>query len=92
MDNKNSIVIEKDGQNVNCDIYYSFVSDDTKKGYVAFSDHSKDDDGNENIYVGSFNPSVGFEVISPITDEKEMQMFSDVLTKITSNVSEGSND
>ena len=86
MENNNSIVIEKDGQKVNCDIYYSFVSDDTKKGYVAFSDHSKDEEENENIYMGSFDPDIGYETLNPVTDEKEIAMFNAVLSSIKENV------
>ena len=51
MDNENTLVIEKDGQEVVCDICFSFVSEDTKKRYIAFTDHTKDEEGNENIYV-----------------------------------------
>lgn len=92
MENDNSIVIEKDGQKVNCDIYYSFISDDTKKGYVAFSDHSKDEEGNENIYMGSFDPEVGYDTLSPVTDEKEIEMFNSVLESIKSSVMEGNHE
>lgn len=61
-DKENKIIIIKDGQEVICDIYYSFISDEkTNKGYVAYSDHSKDENGNENIYMGSFRSNQGMK-------------------------------
>ncbi len=86
MNIENNIVIIKDGQEVKCDIYYSFVSDDTGRGYIAYSDHSKDEEGNENIYMGYFDPSVGYDTLENVTDEKEIQMFNDVLNKIKGNI------
>ena len=86
MDKENNIIIIKDGQEVVCDIYYSFISDETNKGYVAYSDHSKDENGNENIYMGSFDPTVGYETLENVSDEREIAMFNDVLEKIKGNL------
>lgn len=82
---ENELVIEKDGKEVKCELYFSFVSEDTGKGYVAYTDHSKDESGKENVYVFSFDPDSEEKVLSDISDE-EMAMVNHVVDKIKANV------
>lgn len=80
--NEEKIVIEKDGEAVNCDILFTFDSEDTNKSYVGYSDHSIGENGRKNIYVSSYDPVLGFGKLESITDEKELEMIHDVLLEI----------
>ena len=43
------IVINKHGKEVECDILFTFDSEDTGKAYVGYSDHSIGANGRKNI-------------------------------------------
>ena len=76
------IIILKDGEEVECDVLFTFDSVDTDKSYVGYSDHSKADNGRVNIYVSSYDPVLGLGSLEDITDKEELEMVHNVLLKI----------
>ncbi len=76
------IVILKDGEEVECDVLFTFDSEDTNKGYIGYTDNSIGENGRKNIYVSSFDPVLGTSVLESITDEDELSMVHDVLEEI----------
>ena len=81
MDNE-MIIILKDGEEVECEILFTFDSEDTNKSYVGYSDHSIADNGRKNIYVSSYDPVLGIGSLEDITDKDELDMIHDVLLEI----------
>lgn len=79
---KEKITIEKNGQEVLCDILFAFDSEDTNKAYVGYTDHTIGKNGRKNIYVSSYDPFFGMGSLENITDEKELEMVRDVLREI----------
>lgn len=75
------IQMTKNGQTVDCDILFTFDSEDTMKSYVGYTDHSFAKNGRKNIYVSSFNPFGTKLELEDITDEAELQMVNDVLVQ-----------
>ena len=76
------IIIEKHGKQVECDILFTFDSEDTGKVYVGYSDHSIASNGRKNVYVSSYNPIMGIDSLEDITDERELAMVRQVLAQI----------
>lgn len=76
------IIILKDGEEVECDVLFTFDSVDTDKSYVGYSDHSKSDNGRVNIYVSSYDPVLGLGSLEDITDKEELEMVHNVLLEI----------
>ncbi|MBR6949225.1 MAG: DUF1292 domain-containing protein [Bacilli bacterium] len=76
------IVILKDGEEVECDVLFTFDSTDTNKGYIGYTDNSIGENGRKNIYVSSFDPVLGTCVLESITDKDELSMVHDVLEEI----------
>ena len=76
------IIILKDGEEVECDVLFTFDSADTDKSYVGYSDHSKADNGRVNIYVSSYDPVLGMGSLEDITDKDELEMVHNVLVEI----------
>ena len=81
---KEKITIEKDGKEVQCDILFTFDSEDTNKSYIGYTDNTIAKNGRKNIYVSSFDPLNGPSKLENITDEKELVMVKDVLKEIDS--------
>ena len=76
------IVISKNGKEVECEILFTFDSEDTGKAYVGYSDNSIATNGRKNIYVSSFDPILGYGTLEDITTEEELAMVRDVLEEI----------
>ena len=53
------IVVLKDGKEVECDILFTFDSEDTGKSYIGYTDNSIASNGRKNIFVSSFDPIIG---------------------------------
>lgn len=73
------IQMEKDGKIIDCDILFTFDCEDTMKSYVGYTDNTIASNGRKNMYVSSFNPFSKNLVLEDITDDRELQMISEVL-------------
>lgn len=67
---ENSFIIEKDGKEVSCDVCFAFICEENLKGYIAFTDHSKDETGKENLYIRSYDPEDEQQNLYEVSDEE----------------------
>ena len=79
---KEKIQIEKDGKIIDCDILFTFDSEDTLKSYVGYTDHSVDSNGRKNVIVSSYKLFGDKMELENVTDKKELDMINDVLEQI----------
>ncbi|MBR1416208.1 MAG: DUF1292 domain-containing protein [Bacilli bacterium] len=79
---QDKLEIMENGQTITCDIYFSFVCNETHKGYIAYTDHSLAEDGKENLFVSTYDPSVGTSELGEVTDEKEWDLIRTIMEKI----------
>ena len=75
------LVIEKDGKEVECEIILTFDCEQTKKCYIAYTDHSIDSNGRTNIFVSSYDPIFGLDKLEDVSID-ELKMVQDVLVNI----------
>lgn len=81
LDLKNEkVIIEKDGKSIECEILFTFDSEDTLKSYVGYTDNTIGSNERKNIYVSAYNPLSN--KLENVTDEKELEMIQDVLNKL----------
>ena len=76
------IQIEKNGETIDCDVLFTFDSEDTMKSYIGYTDHTFGSNGRKNIYVSAYNPLKAKIKLEDITDERELKMVSEVLNQI----------
>ena len=76
------VQIEKDGILIDCDVLFTFDSEDTMKCYIGYTDHSVGANGRKNIYVSSYDPVKPKLELEDITDERELEMINDVLQQL----------
>ena len=67
---------------VDCNILFTFDSEDTMRSYVGYTDNSVGTNGRKNIYVSSYNPLLPEVKLEDITDPRELDMINDVLRQI----------
>ncbi len=80
--NEEKITIDKNGKKVECDILFTFDSEDTMRSYVGYTDHSVASNGRKNIYVSAFNPFLKEPKLEDVKDPRELEMVQEVLEGI----------
>lgn len=83
------IKILKDGKEVECDVLFTFDSEDTMKAYIGYTDNSIGDNGRKTIYVSSYDPFSTEMKLEDITDPKELNMIQEVLKELDKEANAG---
>ena len=84
MEEKNTFtVIGEDGKKIICNVLFTFDSDETKKSYVVYTDNTKDNNGNIQVYASIYNPKSLDEMeLLPIETEKEWKVIETILDSL----------
>jgi len=82
--NNNKLIAEVDGQKKEFDIYFTFICNQTNKGYVAYTDHSLDEQGEEILNISTYDPNVGLEELGEVQTPEEWDLINSVIEKIKS--------
>ena len=95
MDEKNSFkVINDKGEEIMCDILFTFDSEETGKSYIVYTDNSKDDKGNIQVYASIYDPNAENQKLEPITTDAEWRVIETILNtlqeEIKNKIGEGS--
>ena len=100
MDNNNTFkVINDEGKEIVCDILFTFDSEETKKSYIVYTDNSKDEVGNVQVFASIYDPKMENPRLDPIETEQEWKIIETILNtlqdeikKKTAEANEGTND
>lgn len=79
-------MVTEDGQEVTCNVLFTFDSEETKKSYIAYTDNTFEEDGSIKAYAAVYHPedlNKGFE---PIETEKEWKVVETILQTIQEEV------
>lgn len=95
MDDKNSFkVINDKGEEIMCDILFTFDSEETGKSYIVYTDNSKDQKGNIQVYASIYDPNAENQKLEPITTDAEWKVIETILNtlqeEIKNKIGEGS--
>ena len=83
MEEKNKFtVIDENGEEVVCEILFTFNSEETKKDYMVYTDNTTDDLGNVKVYASIYNPNSESTELTPIETEREWKIIETILESI----------
>ncbi len=83
MDEKNSFkVINDKGEEIVCDILFTFDSEETGKSYIVYTDNSKDDKGNIQVFASIYDPNEENQKLEPITTDAEWKVIETILNTL----------
>lgn len=88
-------VINDEGKEILCNVLFTFDSDETGKSYIVYTDNTKDNDGNVQVYASIFNPDDPNTKLEPIETEKEWKVIDTILKTLQEeikNSTEGNNN
>jgi len=83
MENKNTFkVINDQGQEILCDILFTFDSEETKKSYIVYTDNSRDIEGNIQVFASIYDPKQDNPRLEPIETEQEWKIIETILNTL----------
>ena len=89
MEKDGKLVIKNDkGEVLECDVLFTFDSEETGKSYIAYTDNTKDEKGNIKVYANIYDPNGESLKLEPITTEKEWQAINNILISVQEKVRE----
>lgn len=82
-------VMNEEGKEVECEVLFTFESEETKKNYIVYTDNTTDDDGNTKVYASIYNPKDEKSILYPIESEKEWKIVETILSELQAEVGKG---
>ncbi len=83
MDERNSFkVINDKGEEIVCDILFTFDSEETGKSYIVYTDNTRDEKGNIQVYASIYDPNEENQKLEPITTDAEWKVIETILNTL----------
>ena len=79
-------VIDDNGKEIECEVLFTFESEETNKNYIVYTDNTKDEAGNTKVYASIYNPEEESTSLQPIETEKEWKIIETILSELQSQV------
>jgi len=73
------------GMEVECEVLFTFDSDQTKKSYLIYTDNTMDESGALKVYANIYDPSGNNMNLLPIETEEEWNTVEAILSKLEEN-------
>lgn len=84
---KNSFsMIDENGNEIIYDVLFTFESDETKKNYIVYTDNSRDETGNIQVYASIYDPENPNSKLEAITTDKEWKVIETILETLQEEV------
>lgn len=83
MSKKQFAVIGPDGRETICDILAAFENPENKKRYIIYTDNTKNELGQTNVYASRYNPETKEEGgLLPVDTDEEWKMINQVIQNL----------
>lgn len=83
MEEKNTFtVMDEKGNQITCEVLFTFDSEETKKNYIVYTDNTTDEEGNVRVYASIYNPESEATELMPIETEREWKIVETILDSI----------
>lgn len=75
-------VINDQGQEIVCDVLFTFDSEETNKSYIVYTDNSTDEQGNVQVFASIYDPKQENPRLDPIETESEWKIIETILNTL----------
>ena len=79
-------IIDNKGKERQCEVLFTFESDETKKNYMVYTDNTLDESGNIRVYASIYNPELENSELLPIESEAEWRIIETILEEIQAEI------
>ena len=88
LDNGKIVIKNDKGEELTCDVLFTFDSDETGKSYIAYTDNTKDSKGITKVYASTYDKNGDDMQLNPLTSEKEWKIIDNILSSVLDMVKE----
>lgn len=81
-------VVNEEGKEIDCEVLFTFESEETNKNYMVYTDNTIDAEGNTKVYASIYNPEGDSTKLIPIETEKEWKIIETILEELQAEVKE----
>ena len=92
MEKNTFTVLGEDGKEIVCHVLFTFESDETGKNYIVYTDNSKDDKGNIQVFASIYDPNDQETKLEPIETEKEWKTIETILNTLQEEMNNPKNE
>jgi len=85
-------VLNDKGEEIECEVLFTFKSEETGKNYIAYTDHKKDEKGATQVYASIFDPEKPDGKLIPIETDKEWSVINNILSSLQEEVRKASQE
>ena len=75
-------VIDENGKEIECEVLFTFDSDETNKSYIVYTDDTTDEQGNTRVYASAYTPNSENLNLQPIETDKEWKIIETILNEL----------
>jgi len=79
---KETFILEENGKDIECEVLFRFYEEEFQKNYLVYTDNTRDENGEVNIYISSYNPAANTAELEDIKDDKELEILSDIIEEM----------
>ena len=72
-------MLDENGNEVVYDVLFTFESEETNKNYIVYTDNSRDESGNVQVYASTYNPDDPKGKLEAIETDKEWKVIETIL-------------
>lgn len=90
LDNGKIVIKNDKGEELVCDVLFTFDSDETGKSYIAYTDNTKDEKGNIKVYANTYDKTGEDLKLSQLTTDKEWKIIDNILASVIDMIKENS--
>ena len=84
-------IMGEDGREIECEVLFTFESDETNKNYIVYTDNTLDEQGNTKVYASIYTPNEENTNLIPIETEKEWKIIETILEELQQQAKESLN-
>ena len=92
MENNTFKVINEEGREIVCDILFTFDSEETNKSYIVYTDNTKDEAGNIQVFASIYDPKQESPKLEPIETEQEWKIIETILNTLQEEIKKKSEE
>ena len=90
---KNSFsMIDENGNETIYEVLFTFESEETHKNYIVYTDNTKDEQGNVEVYASIYDPNNPHSRLEAIETEKEWKVIETILETLQEEVRKQQNN
>ncbi len=85
-------MLDENGNEVVYDVLFTFESEETNKNYIVYTDNSRDESGNVQVYASTYNPDDPKGKLEAIETDKEWKVIETILDTLQEEMKKQQND